>query len=182
MLYKNVDVCDLESIMEKGILSLDESGNDNWVSEKRVDNPTDCIYLFQPIEDKPNAFPNYGAALLEVDVEDAKKSEFDSLDTHKEDYIEYTVEKVEPEHIKRILIPAAFKERLNLPASVENAVEWCGFSAEVYGDNGLEPADEHTMELFKNTAPIENSTYDYFFRGLNEKGWLFELYNVRYDF
>lgn len=29
-LYKNVDICDLKSIMEKGILSMDELQNDNW--------------------------------------------------------------------------------------------------------------------------------------------------------
>lgn len=29
ILYKNVDICDLTSIVEKGILSLEESRNNN---------------------------------------------------------------------------------------------------------------------------------------------------------
>ena len=35
ILYKNVDICDLKSIMEKGILSLDACGNNNWDDGKR---------------------------------------------------------------------------------------------------------------------------------------------------
>lgn len=56
-LYKNVDICDLASILEKGILSLDKSGNDNWENEKRAKNPTDRVYLFQPIEGESNSYP-----------------------------------------------------------------------------------------------------------------------------
>ena len=66
ILYKNVDICDLKSIMEKGILSLDACGNNNWDDGKRGENSTSVVYLFQPLT-KENSFPEYGAALLEID-------------------------------------------------------------------------------------------------------------------
>lgn len=34
ILYKNIDICDLPSIMQKGVLSIDEWGNDNWGAGK----------------------------------------------------------------------------------------------------------------------------------------------------
>ena len=49
ILYKNVDICDLKSIMEKGILSLDACGNNNWDDGKRGENSTSVVYLFQPL-------------------------------------------------------------------------------------------------------------------------------------
>lgn len=30
ILYKNVNICDLEPISKSGILSMDECGNNNW--------------------------------------------------------------------------------------------------------------------------------------------------------
>ena len=45
ILYKNVDICDLSSIMQKGVLSMDECGNDNWDTGKRVQNDTSSIVL-----------------------------------------------------------------------------------------------------------------------------------------
>lgn len=39
-MYKNVDLIDLISIMEKGILPLDECKNNNWEEGKRADNRT----------------------------------------------------------------------------------------------------------------------------------------------
>lgn len=181
-LYKNVDICDLESILEKGILSLDESGNDNWDSDNRANNPTDCVYLFQPINGKPNAFPNYGTALLEVEVEDVEKFDFFENDTHKEDYVEYVTAKVEPKQIKRIIIPEIFKERLEFSKNVEKMVEWCGFSAEIYGDDGLEVASDEVLKMFVKTADIEDSSYFNFFRGTDEKRRVIDLYNIKYIF
>lgn len=46
--YKNVDIYDLPSILENGLLSMDESGNNNWQDNNRVDNRTDVVYLFRP--------------------------------------------------------------------------------------------------------------------------------------
>ena len=47
-LYKNVDIVDLDSILEKGILSLSESGNNNWIEGKRAPNFKEVVYLFSP--------------------------------------------------------------------------------------------------------------------------------------
>ena len=65
ILYKNVDLIDLISIMENGILSLDECKNNNWEEGKRADNRTDVVYLFSPAAPEvKNSFINYGLALL----------------------------------------------------------------------------------------------------------------------
>ena len=61
ILYKNVDICDLPAIIENGILSLEESGNNNWENGKRADNDTSIVYLFNPT-DIQNSFPDYGTA------------------------------------------------------------------------------------------------------------------------
>ena len=45
LLYKNVDICDLKSIIENGILSMDECGNNNWDEGKRAENDTSVVYL-----------------------------------------------------------------------------------------------------------------------------------------
>ena len=96
ILYKNVDICDLESIMEKGILSLDACGNNNWDDGKRGENSTSVVYLFQPLT-KENSFPEYGAALLEIDCS-ADRSEMPDFDVHKGKYEEYITEQVLPSH------------------------------------------------------------------------------------
>lgn len=181
-LYKNVDICDLESILTKGVLSLDESSNNNWDDGRRANNPTDRVYLFQPVDGKENVFPRYGVALLEVEVKGAERSELIETDAHNYDYIEYTISKVEPDQIKRVIIPEIFKYRLDLPKSVEKSVFWCGFSTSVYGVNGLEPADEHVISCFSNTAPIEDSTFYNFFRGEDETRCIIDLYDIKYEF
>lgn len=183
ILYKNVDICDLDSILERGILSLDESGNGNWDEGKRADNRTDVVYLFTSIEGKNNTFPEYGAALLEVEVENVKKSDFCENDTHKADYTEYITDKVKPEQIKRVIIPSVFKERLRISESTDKMVDWCGMTAEVYGnDDKLEQADEELLEKFSKTAPLQKSNSFNFFRGSDEKRHMVDLYNVKYVF
>lgn len=102
ILYKNVDICDLKSIMEKGILSLDACGNNNWDDGKRGENSTSVVYLFQPLT-KENSFPEYGAALLEIDCS-ADRSEMPDFDVHKGKYEEYITEQVLPSQIRRIFI------------------------------------------------------------------------------
>ena len=37
-LFKNVDIADLKSILARGILSMDESGNNDWNPKKRANN------------------------------------------------------------------------------------------------------------------------------------------------
>lgn len=45
ILYKNVDLCDLQAIAENGILSMDDCKNDNWVSGLRSNNSTQEVYI-----------------------------------------------------------------------------------------------------------------------------------------
>lgn len=67
-LFKNVDIKDLESILEKGILSMDTCGNNNWVDKKRANNATDVVYLFKA-KNIGDSFTRYGIALIVVDVD-----------------------------------------------------------------------------------------------------------------
>lgn len=206
-LYKNVDICDLASILEKGILSLDESGNDNWENEKRAKNPTDRVYLFQPLEGKSNSYPkSYGVALLEVEVDDrdCQISEIRENDVHRNDYVEYTTSKVSTEQIMAIYIPELFKNRLQgindfpedlvnkylppcnikLDESIMQRVTWCGMSADLYDrEKEYIPADEKALDRFAKTAEIIGGEGVYnFFVGTAEKGECFWLYNVMYIF
>ena len=182
-LYKNVDICDLESILEKGILSLNECGNNNWESNKRADNPTDRVYLFKPNKGKDNAYPSYGVALVEIDIKDVQKNEFAKYDVHKDDYIEYTAAKVEPGQITRILIPKIFERRIYLPASVEKKVEWWGITADLYDSrkDKFEPASDEILKRFVITAEIEKSSCPNLFRGWTENRMI-DLWNINYIF
>ena len=74
ILYKNVDIKDLESILSKGILSLNKSGNNNWDDNKRASNSCDVVYLFNPLTEQ-NSFCNYGAVLLQIDIPDNEVKE-----------------------------------------------------------------------------------------------------------
>lgn len=68
-LFKNVDICDLGNILEKGLLSMDECGNDNWDDGRRGDNSTSVVYLFRP-KGEINSFPySYGVELVECDCD-----------------------------------------------------------------------------------------------------------------
>lgn len=178
ILYKNVDICDLESIAKNGILSIDECGNNNWDEGKRAENDTSVVYLFSPIG-KQNSFPNYGAALLEIQCE-AKENKIGKTDTHVDDYIEYITKRVEPLEIKRVIIPKIFKEYISVPQNV--GITWCELKAECYGNNGLEECSNKILEQFAKTAPLMNSTEFNFFRGTTEKRTMIDLYNIEYIF
>lgn len=183
ILYKNVDICDLDSILKNGILSFEESKNNNWNEGKRANNPTDRVYLFQPVENKPNSFPKYGVALLEVVVDNAEKSEFCNNDIHKEDYVEFTVSVVEPDKIKKIIIPDIFRERLHLTRDVEKRVEWCRIYAKFYDNNfNLIDAGTNILEMFAKTEEIECSNCFNFFRGTDENRRIIDLYEIKYIF
>ena len=178
LLYKNVDICDLKSIMENGILSIDECGNNNWDEGKRAENDTSVVYLFSPIG-KQNSFPNYGAALLEIQCK-AKKNKIGKTDTHVDDYIEYITKRVEPSEIKRVIIPKIFKEYISVPQNV--GITWCELKAECYGNNGLEERSNKILEQLAKTAPLMSSEWFNFFRGTTEKRTMIDLYNIEYIF
>lgn len=178
LLYKNVDICDLKSIIENGILSMDECGNNNWDEGKRAENDTSVVYLFSPIG-KQNSFPNYGAALLEIQCE-AKENKIGKTDTHVDDYIEYITKRVEPSEIKRVVIPKIFKGYISIPKNIE--ITWCELKAERYGNNGLEECSDEIIEQFAKTAPLMCSEEFNFFRGTTEKRTMIDLYNIEYIF
>ena len=85
--FKNVDICDLPSILKKGILSMNASKNYNWSSGKRANNSKDVVYLFRPTGFE-NSFVRYGIALLEVEVDGVENELLDG-DINKGKYIEY---------------------------------------------------------------------------------------------
>jgi len=110
ILFKNVDLIDLPAILEKGILPISKTGNNNWEDNKRVNNSKEHVYLFSPIEGKKHSFVQYGIVLLEVDVPLAKESKMAENDSNQGEYLEYIVEEVKPDEIKRVYIPSLFKE------------------------------------------------------------------------
>lgn len=179
VLYKNVDICDLAAIMKYGILSMDESGNNNWEEGKRAENSTSVVYLFSPVE-KQNSFPNFGVALLEVDC-DAVENRIADNDPHKDKYREYVAERVQPSKIKRVIIPEVFKEYVDVPKDMD--ITWCKLSADYYAEGfSLVAADDQVLEQFARTAALMDSTEFNFFRGIDKKGAIKELYNIQYVF
>ena len=88
MYYKNVDITDLSSILEKGILPIDKCGNYNWDSGRRAGNATDVVYLFRP--KRRNCLKTYGLALIEIsDNIIAHKTSFVTGDRNEPNYDEY---------------------------------------------------------------------------------------------
>lgn len=178
-LYKNVDICDLNSILKNGILPLDKCQNNNWEENRRVGNDTSVVYLFKPVDGKPNTFPNYGAALIEVDC-DAIESKMSENDVHKDDYREYIAKSVKPSQIKKVIIPKIFKNRVNF-----ESVCWCDIYAEEFAgidDSGIflyEEMKQNRLDLFGKTAAVNTTDFN-FFRGVDEKREMIDLSNVRY--
>lgn len=180
-LYKNVDIKDLESILSKGILSLNESGNNNWDYGKRVNNSCDVVYLFKPLS-KENSFCNYGVALLEIDIPDnvVMESSLDNNDVNKGKYIEYITDKVPVEYIKAIYIPELFKNRVDLTEEITLKIIWCEMKANYYGNSGKENCPNEVLERFAKTAKIMDSSTFNFFRGEFENREVIDLYNIQY--
>lgn len=181
VLYKNVDIKDLEPILKNGILSLNESGNDNWNDGKRADNSCNVVYLFKSLMEE-NSFCNYGAALLEIDIVDDKVKENQLLenDVNFGKYIEYVVDKVDDDCIKAIYVPKLFKDRIDLPEEILSKITWCKLKANHYGKNGKENCPDDALEQFAKTAEIMDASEFNFFRGKNEDRTMIDLYDVRY--
>lgn len=177
LLYKNVDICDLESILKNGILSMDACGNNNWDEGKRSDNDTSVVYLFSP-SGVLNSFPKYGVALLECEC-DAAENAMSELDVHKNDYTEYITDKVEPSQIKRIIIPALFRSRITVPENAD--ITWCGLEATVFDDGAFRKASASVLKQFAETAELSEACFN-FFRGQNADRTIIDLEDVRYIF
>ena len=181
-LFKNVDIADLENILAKGILSMDESGNNNWNPKKRANNPTDVVYLFSPTGHQ-NSFPKYGAALIEVEVEDAVKSNMHQNDWNAGKYDEFIVKKVEPSSIKAIYIPSIFEGKDELPEDVRSKVTYCGITAKVF-DLQLNCLVDATAEDFAHLAErgeFISTMCVNFFRGIRENNTVVDFENVHYE-
>lgn len=123
-LYKNVDIKDLGSILEKGILSMDACGNNNWEPGYRADNATNVVYLFKPLPFKCNYFSQYGQALIECEVNDAKENEFLPNDYNKGLYVEYVTSEVKPQDIKAVYIPNEYKDQVTISSDLIQYVDY----------------------------------------------------------
>lgn len=181
ILYKNVDIKDLESILTKGILSLNVSGNNNWDDGKRADNSCDVVYLFRPLTEE-NSFCNYGVALLEIDIPDDKIKENQLLenDRYNGKYIEYITDEVPAQCIKAIYIPKIFKGRIDLSEDIITKITWCDIKANYYGDSGRENCPDEVLKQFAKTAEIMDASSFNFFRGVSEKREIIDLYDIHY--
>ena len=96
-LYKNVSSEDLEKILKEGILPISKTGNDNWEGNRRANNSTEVVYLFNPTSEV-KSFTQYGDVVLEVEVE-AYRNEIAPNDSNRGQYEEYIVAEVKPEQI-----------------------------------------------------------------------------------
>lgn len=182
-LFKNVDVIDLKSILKNGILSLNESQNDNWEEGRREDNSCDLVYMFKPNE-KGDSFTQYGTALMEINIPDelVKENEISENDVNKGKYREYVASKVEAEYITNIYIPEMFRNRIELNDEIEEKITWCGFSANYYKNYELTKATEEILKQFAETAKIMDASEYNFFRGKLETREVVDLYDIKYLF
>lgn len=202
--YKNVDICDLPSILSKGILSLNASGNDNWGDGHRVNNSRDVVYLFRPTGYE-NSFVNYGAALLEVEVDGIENGMLEQ-DINRGKYIEYICDCVPPENILAVYIPEIFKDKVSYR---HPKIKWCGmeakvFSSELWGKNAemygektkygytlpldfdeskhYVDVDDDMLQQFADTVSnIDDSSAWMYFRGLWPNRDVFDLKYIHYD-
>lgn len=179
-LYKNVDLCDLEQILNQGVLSLDSCRNDNWENGHRANNRTDKVYLFSPVSFE-NSFCNYGIVLIEVDVDDACVSEISEHDAYYGRYEEYICDYVAPDRIVAAYIPTIFKDKINL---VNDKIKYVKISAEWYNEDAVpmkqECCSDDVLERFSETAEYECSNEINFFRGVTVKNHMIDLYNIHY--
>ena len=179
ILFKNVDLIDLPAILEKGILPISKTGNNNWEQGRRGKNSEDIVYLFSPIEGKINTFIQYGIVLLEVEVEDAVFSPFADNDVNKNSYIEYTVPFVKTSEIKKIYIPKIFKDFPcietidfqkpfmvieNLDTEIQEKINFVDITAQIYKENGyVDVTKEELINFARTCGNFENSNSNGFY-------------------
>lgn len=194
-LYHNADLKDINDIIEQGLLPMSATENNRWASDKRADNSIDVVYLFKPLG-KQNSFTKYGMVLIEVEVDNAKKSSLPSTDKNFGKYDEYIVSHVDPKSITRIFIPSIFMDRItDLSESTMSKLIWCEMDAEVFseyipnpddpygygGTSVYKPVTDKELAMFAGTAPIYVDEFNYF-RGIDESDEMIDLYNVVYKF
>lgn len=99
-LYKVVAKEDLGKILKEGILPISKTGNNNWEGNRRADNSTEVVYLFNPLTEQLN-FTQYGDVILEVETT-AYKNEIAPKDVNAGKYEEFITFEVKPEEIKGV--------------------------------------------------------------------------------
>ena len=188
-LYHNADINDLNSIIKDGLLPLNVTGNNKWSGGKRSNNRKDVVYLFSPIG-RQNSFIQYGAALIEVEVDNAEKSEMLERDINKGKYEEYTISHVPADKITKIYIPEIFKDKVINPGPIYNTpipdvlskIEWCDFDGDYLSAdiNDYAPMDDRVKDLFRETADVFIGDMLYF-RGCNPlTRSVIDVYNIVY--
>ena len=110
-LFKNIGLQELKNIIKEGILPISVTGNDNWEEGKRSNNSREVVYLFSP-KNEYNTFMQYGLVLLEVETENAVKTEFMPNDINKDYYDEFIKDRIKPNEIKNIYIPKILKKQI----------------------------------------------------------------------
>lgn len=181
-LYKNVDVQDLESILEKGILSLEASKNDNWMFGNRSNNATNVVYLFEALTEI-NTFTQYGLALLEIEISSSSviKTKLTPNDSNTGMYNEYVTSFVPVTNIKKIYVPKIFKERLQviLTPDVFNKINFVEIEANAYRGGKLQNATEEQLAFVSRTSTLNTTDFN-FFRGTEEYKEVVDLYDIIY--
>lgn len=182
-LFKNVGIEDLENILNKGILPISMTGNDNWSEGKRSNNSREVVYLFSP--KKFNSFPKYGFVLLEVEVENAKLNQIEKFDRNKDNYDEYIIDEVAPKNIKKIYIPKIFKDRIKNFVSEEtfNKISFVEIEADYFKETkeneyDLVAATSEILKHFGKNANLISHEFNYFRCYYSNE--ILDLYNVNY--
>ena len=205
MLYKNVDICDLKSIFENGILPLDDCGNDNWDDGRRANNSTNVVYLFSP--KLKNCLHMYGLALLEINANiGERKVEFAQNDNNSIFYDEYVVNKVKPDDIVSVYLPVLLKNRImkilksyNLSDEIYKKIKWVQMKAYRYSSENTdkicsvhyykgEPQYTYCKEcseneydlMFSDSFEISANNFNYF-RGFKENKLMCDYELIEYN-
>ncbi len=179
-LFKNVCIKDLNRILEEGILPISVTGNNDWLDGKRAANSEDVVYLFEAITEN-NSFPQYGLALLEVEVEDAIKNHIEENDINKGIYEEYIINEVKPEEIKNIYLPSFLKDAIE--ETFSRPVQWVDVEVTAQTEEHPfgEKADVVILKRVAKTAPLHTGRFNYL-RGVQEDRTMIDLSNWTYKF
>ncbi|MCR5669633.1 MAG: hypothetical protein K6G10_01385 [Butyrivibrio sp.] len=177
-LYKNVDILDLTSIAQKGILSMDACKNNPWEPGERAANRTDVVYLFKPLHPEvKNSFINYGIVLLQLSLpeDSVKENAIGDFDVNRGKYTEYITDYVSVENIVNIYIPEIFKNRIEEYDKLEKIlpschISWCDIQFSEW-DRAFTP---ERLERFAKTAPLSTQQFNYF-RGVDEKRRIIDI-------
>ena len=179
-LFKNVGLQELKDILNYGILPISITGNDNWEENYRSNNSREVVYLFKP-KGKLNTFMQYGLVLLEVETENAVKTEFMPNDVNKDYYDEFIKDKIETGEIKKIYIPKIFEKQIK-KTDLLNELEKLPEETEEY-EKTVNVSDWYNyLRGFKNLRTekrfftydfYEVEVYDYVIEGIKQNTIIF---------